>query len=101
VDLARPLDQLGLDSMMSIDLRMGIEQRFGVELPVVAISAGVSVNDLASRLLAGLRADTSDGPEDAAELHLMQQHGAGDVDLATLRVLAEAVRERDSAAALL
>ena len=45
-----------MDLMMSLDLRMGIETRFGVELPIVAISAGISVNDLASRLIASVAA---------------------------------------------
>ena len=52
IELTRPLDELGLDSMMSLDLRMSIEKRFGVELPIVAISAGVSLNDLAGKLIA-------------------------------------------------
>ncbi len=74
IELGRPLDELGLDSLMSLDLRMGIEKRFGIELPVTVIAAGVSVNELASRLIASLRR----GPEaasDADELAIMQRHG--------------------------
>ncbi len=74
VERARPLDELGLDSMMSLDLRMSIEKRFGIELPVVAITAGVSVNDLAGRLIAALRSGPAPAEDDAALL-AMQQHG--------------------------
>jgi acyl carrier protein len=80
IELTRPLDELGLDSMMSLDLRMSIEKRFSIELPVVAITAGVSVNDLAARLVAGLR--SGEQPVDDPALRLMQQHGIADPALA-------------------
>ena len=93
IDVTRPLDQLGMDSLMSLDLRMGIEKRFGIELPLVAISPGGSVNDLASRLIAGLRSDAGSKPEGSVELRLMQQHGAGNVDLNELMALTEVIKE--------
>ena len=101
IDLARPLDELGLDSMMSLDLRMGIEKRFGIDMPVVGISAGVSVNDLASRLLAVLRAEAAGKAPDDPGMAMIEQHGSADIDAAGLKILTAAVRERDSAAALL
>lgn len=101
IEVARPLDELGMDSMMSLDLCMGIEKRFGVELPIVAISAGVSVNDLATRLIAELRAGKSDEkPAGEVELQLLQ-HGAGEVDLGELMALTDAVKARSIDGALL
>jgi acyl carrier protein len=101
IECGRPLDQLGMDSMMSIDLRMGIEKRFGIEMPVVAISVGVSVNDLATRILAGLRAGPQAAPADTVESQLLQQHGPSGIDLAELMAMTETIRERDNAVALL
>jgi phthiocerol/phenolphthiocerol synthesis type-I polyketide synthase C len=101
IEVARPLDELGMDSMMSLDLRMGIEKRFGVELPVVAISAGVSVNDLATRLIAGVRSGPAPAPDGDASLRMMQQHGSGDAALSDLIALTDAIKERDAAVALL
>ncbi len=80
VEMTRPLDELGLDSMMSLDLRMSIEKRFGIELPVMAISAGVSVNELAGRLIASLRAGGQ--PADDASQQIMQRHGIQNASLA-------------------
>ncbi len=80
IEMTRPLDELGLDSMMSLDLRMSIEKRFGIELPVMAISAGVSVNELAARLIASLRTGERQ-PEDASQ-QIMQRHGIQDASLA-------------------
>jgi hypothetical protein len=97
--MTRPLDELGLDSMMSLDLRMSIEKRFGIELPVVAISAGVSVNDLAAHLIAGLRSGHQ--PQDDARLRLIQQHGIADDALAAEMIaLNTAARESDVAMTL-
>ncbi len=106
IDVTRPLDDLGMDSLMSLELRMGIEARFGVELPVVAISAGVNVNELATRLIHG-----AIGKEDPAgeksgvselELKVMQQHGTGDMELSELKTVTDAIEEsRASVKALL
>jgi len=86
--------------MMSLDLRMSIEKRFGIELPVVAITAGICVNDLAARLITSLRS----GPQqqDDASLRMMQQHGLDDSSLAAgLVAIDTAVRQHDVAKVLL
>jgi acyl transferase domain-containing protein/NADPH:quinone reductase-like Zn-dependent oxidoreductase/acyl carrier protein len=101
IEVARPLDELGMDSMMSLDLRMGIEKRFGVELPIVALSAGVSINDLASRLIAGLRSDAGNTSAGDVEKQLIQQHGAGDVDVGDLMAFTDAIKVRNAEAGLL
>jgi len=89
-----------MDSLMSLELRMGIEARFGVELPVVAISSGVSVNELATRLIASA-ADGKGAPEDkgpgAMELNLMQRHGPGDIDLNELIAVTDVIEEKRAA----
>ena len=107
IDTGRPLDELGMDSLMSLDLRMGIETRFGVELPVVAIGAGISVNDLAARLIAGARSGPAgqgpDGsnPDGELEARLLRQHGPDASGLDALMALTNSLKERDAAAALL
>ena len=100
IEVGRPLDELGMDSMMSLDLRMGIEKRFGVELPIVALSAGVSVNDLASRLIAGLRSDGGTAAAGDAEKQLLQQHG-GDADVGELIAFTDAIKARNAEVTLL
>ena len=77
IELTRPLDELGMDSMMGLDLRMSIEKSFGVELPVVAITAGVSVNDLAGRADRGLRSGAAARQDDAdLRVDAAARHGA-------------------------
>ncbi|WP_231639764.1 type I polyketide synthase [Mycobacterium sp. Marseille-P9652] len=56
------LDDLGLDSMMAMDFRARISALFGVDLPVLELLKGVSVNSLAVRILADLHLDGADAP---------------------------------------
>ena len=81
IELGRPLDELGLDSMMSLDLRMSIEKRLGIELPVTVISAGVSVNELASRLIASLQ--PGQAPAEDTARQIMLRHGIGPAGMAS------------------
>jgi acyl carrier protein len=48
------LDDIGLDSMMAMDFRVRINMVFSIDLPVLEILRGVSVNSLADRILAEL-----------------------------------------------
>ncbi|AFM19068.1 polyketide synthase family protein [Mycolicibacterium chubuense NBB4] len=48
------LDDLGLDSMMAMEFRVRINTMFSIDLPVLEILKGVSVNALAARVLAEL-----------------------------------------------
>ncbi|WP_284232381.1 type I polyketide synthase [Mycobacterium antarcticum] len=45
------LDDIGLDSMMAMDFRVRINTMFAIDLPVLEILRGVSVNSLAVRVL--------------------------------------------------
>ena len=63
------LDDLGLDSMMAMEFRVRVNTAFSIDLPVLEILRGVSVNSLAARILAELReihADDSETVEPAA-----------------------------------
>jgi NAD(P)-dependent dehydrogenase (short-subunit alcohol dehydrogenase family)/acyl carrier protein len=105
IDMTQPLDDLGMDSLMSLELRLGIEGRFGVELPVVAISSGVHINDLAERLIASAKSGTqgysgdakNGGAGDHLERQLIQQHGFADIGLSELMAVTDAIEEDRSA----
>jgi len=45
------LDDIGLDSMMAMEFRVRINTTFSIDLPVLEILRGVSVNSLADRVL--------------------------------------------------
>lgn len=56
------LDDLGLDSMMAMDFRTRISSMFAIDLPVLELLRGVSVNSLAVRILGELPLDGTDPP---------------------------------------
>jgi NADPH:quinone reductase-like Zn-dependent oxidoreductase/acyl carrier protein len=65
VEADRPLIELGLDSLMALELRLGLEKRTGIELSVLsAVGAAQTARRLAASLLPALRRGTA--PEPAA-----------------------------------
>ncbi|WP_036346582.1 type I polyketide synthase [Mycolicibacterium aromaticivorans] len=63
------LDDIGLDSMMAMDFRVRINMTFSIDLPVLEILRGVSVNSLADRVLAELHfihGDVATAPTESA-----------------------------------
>lgn len=74
------LDDIGLDSMMAMDFRVRINEMFSIDLPLLEILRGVSVNSLADRVLAELHAVHGDVPADVVE-PLPDQQAADDDDV--------------------
>jgi acyl transferase domain-containing protein/NADPH:quinone reductase-like Zn-dependent oxidoreductase/acyl carrier protein len=54
VDPARPLADLGMDSLMAVELRMSLEQRVGVSLPLLSLSDGATLSSMAARVVRSL-----------------------------------------------
>ncbi|MGO2769603.1 SDR family NAD(P)-dependent oxidoreductase [Pseudomonas taetrolens] len=78
LDTQRPLQELGLDSLMSVELIVALEERFGVRLPVMELSESSSIDKLSVRILSLLRgeasANESSAPAAMAE-SVLARHG--------------------------
>ena len=61
------LDDIGLDSMMAMEFRVRINMAFSIDLPVLEILRGVSVNSLAQRVLAELHTIHGEAPAAAGD----------------------------------
>ena len=61
------LDDIGLDSMMAMDFRVRINTAFSVDVPVLEILRGVSVNSLSDWVLAELHSIHGDAPATTEE----------------------------------
>jgi acyl carrier protein len=51
VDLDRPLPELGIDSLMAVELRTALRAEVGVEVPIVDMLEQLSVRGLAAAVL--------------------------------------------------
>jgi acyl transferase domain-containing protein/acyl carrier protein len=56
------LNDIGLDSMMAMDFRARINAVFAIELPVLELLRGVSVNSIAARILADVQLPGAEPP---------------------------------------
>ncbi|HKC17327.1 MAG TPA: SDR family NAD(P)-dependent oxidoreductase, partial [Steroidobacteraceae bacterium] len=51
VDPHRSVHDLGMDSLMAVELVMGLEKRFGLELPAMLMNEGMTVERVATRVI--------------------------------------------------
>ncbi|MEG0139698.1 MAG: SDR family NAD(P)-dependent oxidoreductase [Comamonas sp.] len=78
------LHDLGMDSLMAVELALGLEQRFGIQLPVMMLNDSPSVSNVTARIVEKLvDGDTANEPSTQQESQLafvtaaLQQHGEG------------------------
>jgi len=96
VDPAKPLMEMGFDSLLAVSLRMTVEERFGLEIPQVAISESLTLRDLARQMVADSGASAEDAPAvDRDRLATFSKHvdGAGGLDVEALDTLERAALE--------
>lgn len=71
IDTQRSLSDLGMDSLMAMELRLAVHRKLGIELPITAIADGLSVEAVGRKVLARIRtrATGSGLQQDLAEKH--------------------------------
>jgi hypothetical protein len=47
---------MGMDSLMAVELRLALESRLGIDLPLMSLAEGTSVSSIAARLAGALGA---------------------------------------------
>jgi acyl carrier protein len=70
IDPLRPLSEMGMDSLMAVELRLALESRLRVDLPLVSLVEGTSVASIAGRLATAI----STGPKDGDLIALVARH---------------------------
>ena len=66
-DVNRSLAEVGLDSLMAMELQISIEEGFGVLLPSMEFAAGLSTAQIAARILGLITPDDEVIVESASE----------------------------------
>ncbi len=99
VPYTRSLHDLGLDSLMAVELGLALEKRFGVTLPSMLINDNPTVERIAARVFTGLFSEgSSDTP---AHVQLVQsmvvQHAETGFDAAQVQALVEHVQDKAQA----
>jgi acyl carrier protein/NAD(P)-dependent dehydrogenase (short-subunit alcohol dehydrogenase family) len=90
ISRVRPLGEIGLDSLMALELVMNLEECFGLKIPMAGASGGMTIADIADQIIAHVGLD--EHREDAAALVLADQHQAA-VEPAQLAVLKDIMDE--------
>lgn len=78
IDPSRPLHDLGLDSLMGVELALGLEKRFAIQIPAMMLNEGPTVARVTSRIMERLlTSDDADGDQNLTQvaMHLAERHG--------------------------
>ncbi|MFC3691357.1 SDR family NAD(P)-dependent oxidoreductase [Chenggangzhangella methanolivorans] len=89
----RPLAELGMDSLMGLELRMSVERRFDIDLPLVAIGDSTTLLTIAQTIVSRIH-EPDAGEAAAVNSDLAARHIGDDVDHAELAEFSEAVEAR-------
>lgn len=95
IDPARSIYDMGLDSLMGVELVVALESRFGIRLPVMALSENPTTIKLSEFIISKLRGaveeEQSDDTLNAQVLQISKQHGS-DTSAETIAALARDVQ---------
>lgn len=69
IDPTRSLHDLGMDSLMGVELALGLEKRFGIQLPAMVLSEGPSVDRVVDRIVEQML--VKDAPRASGETNRM------------------------------
>ncbi len=84
IDVDRPFAEMGMDSLMALELSMNIEHELGVGLPLVAITSVPNLRELSRRLLQSVRTPGAAETIDAGDRRLIAMHGGDEADFAQM-----------------
>jgi acyl transferase domain-containing protein/NADPH:quinone reductase-like Zn-dependent oxidoreductase/acyl carrier protein len=93
IDASRSLYDLGMDSLMGVELVLGIEKRFGVNLPVMALNEGPSIERIAERLAAHFNGDAAAAEEPDHLKDMVSSMAAQHAESVSDEEVAQAVEE--------
>ena len=96
IDPARSLHDLGLDSLMGVELALGLEKRFGIQVPAMMLNEGPTIERLTARIMERIASDSADDESSdltATAISLLAQHG----ETVSVEVLEAAVADIEKA----
>uniref|UniRef100_UPI003BABA70F SDR family NAD(P)-dependent oxidoreductase n=1 Tax=Stappia sp. TaxID=1870903 RepID=UPI003BABA70F len=79
IDPARPLTEIGMDSLMALELRMAAERQFGIDIPLMSLANGATLLDMATRIHAAATGGTDSVLSAESRTSLLQHVGTEDL----------------------
>ncbi|MEO1491825.1 MAG: SDR family NAD(P)-dependent oxidoreductase [Pseudomonadota bacterium] len=67
IDARRPLGEIGFDSLMAVELRLGLEEKIGLSLPLLSLADATTLTDVAVRILQTVRNGGDDEDPEAED----------------------------------
>lgn len=102
IDPERPLHDLGMDSLMAVELALGLEKRFGVQFPVMLLNESPSATKVAERIVERIMglSETKDDAGISLAGDILRKHGehASVEDMDYLMRGAEAATDQETGA---
>ena len=100
LDLDEPITEMGLDSLMGLELRTALEEKLGIEFPLMAISDGASIHRLVERVAKEVLSDRPEAgasglSREEATLQALAQSHAEEIDETTLSAVWRDVSDRE------
>ena len=83
ISRVRQLSEIGLDSLMGVELGASLQERFALDSPPAGISSGLTVNELAETLIQSVSAPVDEAA--GVALTLAQKHLGAGVDAEALQ----------------
>ena len=77
IDPLRPLSEFGMDSLMAVELRLALETRLGIDVPLVSLSDNTSLSTIATRMVRNLSKPES-GSNSLVDTILRHESGANE-----------------------
>lgn len=95
ITLQASLHDLGMDSPMAVELAMGMEQRFGIQLPVMMLNDSLTVSNVTVRIVGKLMGDgqaqTVKESQAALVSATLKQHGSEELTAEQMQAVPENV----------
>lgn len=84
IDRNKPVFDLGMDSLMALELKLSMEDRFQIDVPVMALSDGGTINKLAEQVVRQVRGGDADEEALASGVHAIISRHVNDDDIENL-----------------
>ncbi|MFC6047519.1 acyl carrier protein, partial [Methylobacterium hispanicum] len=91
ISRVRQLSEIGLDSLMGVELGASLQERFGLDSPPAGLSSGLTVNELSETLIQAVSAPMDEAA--GVALSLASKHVGSEVDATAIAPFQDLVEQ--------